>query len=675
MATDTELLETAWGQPIDPRDQFDADWDWPRRNGLAGFATGRLEDRAGGKNRPVYETEGDLEAMRAAADVLCETSTAAIGALKNLTNFVIGSGFVYSASPRQKQDKDKQLVGAVQVVIDEFLEANDWCGDRERELFGISRRYGESLLSITDDGGGHASIRNIAAARVKEPRILPEYGRSTTFGVETTADDLEQPLGYWVQWDSLDGQLEFTEAVNVEHIKINVDRGIKRGVSDFFAVETDFEAARTLLKAMVKGGAVQASIAYIVEHAPGITQGQIENLRTQNATLKYDQTTPANGTQTHYQQRLKPGQRLDVGKGQQYKGSPLASGEAANAYVTILQAGLRSIGSRWCMPEYMISGDASNANYSSTMVAESPFVRNCEVEQAFYKRKFLRVVWAAVRIAADAGRFGGRPFDEVKRLVEIQVDCQPVAARNALQETQRNKLLKESGVLSDKTFAGREGLDHEQEQANITSQPKPEVPAMLLPVEDRTSQPSTSPALESAIITFRESLTELRQLVISNNKPGDQAALIESAIASIGGKQRGNSPIAAALESVRTTEEARAILLDSQPESLFAEIVEKIDHMQMESDAGRQATLHESEEINAALSDAINNLAASIAKQSDKEIVIPAPVVKIDMRPVENAVKALTGAVEADIASRNFDIVRVDPATGQEVTYKRVASK
>jgi hypothetical protein len=538
----TEILESTWGKPIDPRELHDSDWDFPRR-GMTGYATGRIEDHTGGKNRPVFETESDLDCIRAAADVLCETSPAAIAALKNLTNFVIGPGFVYSAAPKAKRDCPKELPLAVQAIIDEFLEANDWCGDRERELFAISRRHGESFLSVVD-AGGQAAVRNIAAARVKEPRGLPPYERSYTFGIETPADDLEKVLGYWVQWDSLDGQLEFTEAETVEHIKINVDRGIKRGVSDFFAVDPDLESARTLLRAMIKGGSIQASIAYIVEHVAGTTATQIENLRTNNATLKYDQTYQT-GTVTQYQKQLKAGQRLDVGKGQVYKGSPLASGEAANAYVTILQAGLRSIGSRWCMPEYMISGDASNANYASTMVAESPFVRNCEVEQAFYKRKFLRIIWAAVKIAADAGRIEGYRFEQVKRLVEIQVECPPVAARKAKEETERNKLLKEAGVLSDKTFAGREGLDYEQEQANIATQPKPE--PMLLP---GITQPETRPALESTLI---ESLA--LTLLAGKGEPRTKNHTARHAA------------VVAALESARTVEEAIAVILEGRNES------------------------------------------------------------------------------------------------------------
>ncbi len=562
----TELIEAGWNpydHVVDPRDQWDADWDWRRAGGIGGFATGRTEDHTGGKNRPVFETEADLDDIRAAATIITETSPAAISALKNLTNFVIGKGFVYTAAvePKRKKKKDQErrkkedaqkklgqgdqiqeeledpakveedadpeeeLVDAVQVVIDEFLDVNDWTGDYEAEIFRTSRRDGEHLLRITPHQDGIARVRSIAPSRVTEPKILGGYGKSTTFGVETPADDLCDVEGYWVQWDSLDQQLEYTDADTVEHIKLNVDRGIKRGVSDFFAVDPDLIAARTLLRNMVKGGSIQASIAYIVEHAQGVTKTQLEDLRTNNATMRYDQATPL-GNKTKYVNDSSGGKRIDVGKGQTYVGSPLASGEAATAYVTILQAGLRSIGCRWCMPEYMISGDSSNSNYSNSMVAESPFVKNCEVEQAFYKRRFLRVIWKAVEIGAKAGKIPGYEIDEIKKLIEIQCEVPDVAARNAKEETDRRKTMKDAGILSDKTWSSQEGLDYEQEQENIAQQPVPMAPVAVGP--DGKPLPVQAPP---------------------TGPPGTMAH-----------PPAKKSAVAAALESVRTNAEAKAIL-------------------------------------------------------------------------------------------------------------------
>jgi len=155
-----------------------------------------------------------------------------------------------------------------------------------------------------------------------------------------------------------------------------------------------------------------------------------------------------------------------VPQGQEYKESPLASQGVGPAFVTIEQAALRTIGTNWCMPEYMISGDASNANYASTMVSESPFVKYCQAEQAKYAASNRRIFWKVLWFAWQAGRLGAIDWAELRKRVEIQIEPPDVATRNVDQETARNKTLYESGILSDETWAGREGLDYLQEKQN-----------------------------------------------------------------------------------------------------------------------------------------------------------------------------------------------------------------
>ena len=56
------------------------------------------------------------------------------------------------------------------------------------------------------------------------------------------------------------------------------------------------------------------------------------------------------------------------------------------------------------MPEYMLTSDASNANYSSTLIAESPTVKNFERMQQTEIEADRKVLLLAVRVAEDAGR-------------------------------------------------------------------------------------------------------------------------------------------------------------------------------------------------------------------------------------------------------------------------------
>src|SRR6202008_1833776 len=90
--------------------------------------------------------------------------------------------------------------------------------------------------------------------------------------------------------------------------------------------------------------------------------------------------------------------------GMQYKPGPAGSERNTN-FLLVGQYVLRGIAVRWNMPEYLISSDASNANYASSLVAESPFVKAREADQQFYKRHFGSLLWKVGRLAWEAGSF------------------------------------------------------------------------------------------------------------------------------------------------------------------------------------------------------------------------------------------------------------------------------
>ncbi len=90
-------------------------------------------------------------------------------------------------------------------------------------------------------------------------------------------------------------------------------------------------------------------------------------------------TSPATGRTSHFH-RYAPGTILDAMAGTEYDFP--AAGIDAGRYVAVLQAELRAIASRLVMPEFMLTSDASNANYSSTMVAEGPAVQDVRAPAA-----------------------------------------------------------------------------------------------------------------------------------------------------------------------------------------------------------------------------------------------------------------------------------------------------
>lgn len=480
----------AWGDLIDPSQYLLGDPSLDAFSGLRGgfFPTARLGDRQQGRNFPIVQTEQDLMLIRGASRLMCDTSPAAIGVLKNLTNFIVGTGFKYKAAATTVSSPANgytpqftiNLLAVVQQAVDEFIEANNWSGDLDREVFIRSRRDGESFLALYATEGGHTAARIVEPEQVTEPRKprdledwldCCDVASDWTFGVHTKASDIQTVLGYFVQWNASGTDWDYLPADSVEHIKLNVDRNIKRGLSDFFASNPFLHGAQTLLDTTHKSASIQAAIAYIVKHAIGQTQGQVGTMAASQVTGQVVRGTQNGGQQTVNTQRYSPGTVLRAPQNQEYELGPM-SGQAGLAFLAIEQAVLRYAGTRWCMPEYMVSGDASNANYSSTMVAESPFVKNAEAEQQFYKRRFGRIMWKVIRNRFDAGAFrafgfapGLASFDELRRLIDLQIEAPEIAVRDDLKATKIREILWEAGILSETTWSMQEKLDREQEVA------------------------------------------------------------------------------------------------------------------------------------------------------------------------------------------------------------------
>ena len=81
------------------------------------------------------------------------------------------------------------------------------------------------------------------------------------------------------------------------------------------------------------------------------------------------------------------------------------------------------------MPEFMLTSDASNANYASTMVAEGPAVRMFQRLQAEQLADDLEVMW---RVVAGAVAMGRLP-SEVETTVEINGVAPTLTVRDQLK--------------------------------------------------------------------------------------------------------------------------------------------------------------------------------------------------------------------------------------------------
>jgi hypothetical protein len=470
-------MESRW-ETADPliRHQQDSPFGRPLY-----YSSANLYDRQLGHYPPFYTTETDLQEIRETARFLEAININLVAALNHLTNYVIGTGFTYTAVP--KDGASPRLAELAQQIMDEFWHDNHW-PEWEQELFQRSKRDGEYFLHFQDQGMGYLRVKTLEPEQITEPKDKTARNNdlglrmndvSWTYGVCADRNDSTNVHGYWTvsQLDHNYQRGEYIDIQSLQHMKINAERTAKRGVSDFFQLFGDLEETRKLLRNLRRGAGIQAAIAYIRQHGPGVTQSQATDMQSALTSRTFNIIRPGedgstNGTikvQEHNSPVI-----LDTKFGTDYKAGPL--GGNSSPLIDVLGAAYRAIGKRWGLPEGMISGDWSNNAFASALMSEAPFVKEVLKTQAKYKYWFGKVMKKVLQHAAEAGRFRyyGVGACGIMAALDIQVDAQNIATRNRQEDFAIDSGLLAAKVMSKKTFASRYDLDLDQEEEQIAQE-------------------------------------------------------------------------------------------------------------------------------------------------------------------------------------------------------------
>lgn len=443
-----------------------------------------LYDRSDGRFLPVYQNEFDLAVIRAMGRTLEVVSPNLAGGLRNMRNYTIGEGFTFTATREPTASVSEEtaapLLKAVQFEINRLLDDTEFVNGLDNEIHTASIVDGEVLLHIKPCADGRVRIYRKEPDQLRQPyetRELEEWIEgvhgipcsefvpSWSFGVLTRLDTPEEPLAYHLVSDEAGMDWDFLPASRVVHIKRNVTRNAKRGFSDLYPIEADSVRGEKLRRNIAEGAAVQAAIAYVKEYTQGASLAATQTTLGQNSTGQVQMQTAAGGTRTVEKVRHPPGTTI-AAAGWKFVPGPMGA-ERAQDFLLVAAYVQRTQAVRWSMPEYMFSGDASNANYSSTMVAESPFVKSCEAEQRFYTKHFVSTIWKALRIRFEMGAFNafGIGWESLERLVKITAECPEVATRDRNAAVQTGAILVDKGAMSVETFAAQNGLDYSAEVA------------------------------------------------------------------------------------------------------------------------------------------------------------------------------------------------------------------
>ncbi len=431
-----------------------------------------LDDRRDGRNAPFIEDELDVDAVRGLARLVTTVNCPGVGIVENLKNYIVGKGFSFKATKKKRRAVPEGLLDAVQDVIDNYLDDNDFLGDLDRELLLRARRDGEFFLAHFPRPGGRCALRVVEPEAVRDPGgtidmealalrgIRPTCAVDFSFGILTPAHDVNEPLGYSVCWRQEEGY-DVLPASHVIHHKLNVDRNVKRGLSDFYPAWRWLRQQEKLLRNTGEGAAELAAIAYIIQYATA-TSTQVNSM-VESSPGYNTMVRSASGTTPIHKTERPAGSKLNVPKGQEYLPGPMGA-DRGQSFLEVVGGILRQIAVRWCMVEGMVSGDDSQNNHASMIEAGGRFYSYVDASQFTIGRQYYKSVWIALKIAYDAGVFArfGLTWEEFVYAVDVRVTPPAIGKADSYEQEQVREIRKREGVLTVERWKEEVGYDSDE---------------------------------------------------------------------------------------------------------------------------------------------------------------------------------------------------------------------
>lgn len=323
---------------------------------------------------------------------------------------------------------------------------------RQFEIVKRLLRDGETMLRyFTKDKAGTKTpftlVRFIDPIDVRRgTKESNDNTDKTSQGIIFDENDAEKALAYFMRKRNNPAEEEKVDAVEVQHIKFPVaDMDQPRGESALQCVMDMFTHYKQWLKNRMILNKLRTAI-FAVREIDVASGANVSSLA---------QSLPASardaGSGENKKQNIRPGTLYTPPPGVKLRM------ESANINASDVKEDGRNIklemaaGTR--LPEYMF-GDASNANFASTQMAESPFVKYIHFLQAYleatlWQPMFRRVVQAAV----DAGKLTP-PKEEDIFAVDGEASGQDLT-EDGQQKTDAEDASAEEDVTNGKAKAGK----------------------------------------------------------------------------------------------------------------------------------------------------------------------------------------------------------------------------
>jgi len=427
-------------------------------------------DRLEGRYSPVYDNEIDLRAIRQACRLLIERVPVAKAMRERLVDYTISKGFEIKIT---HDSPDVQQL--CQRVVDKFIEDNDW-ESLEIESFEREHEEGEFIASLRYEQG-HVMMDIHEGDYLSEPvntgeleswlQLPDRIDPCWTFGV-LREKHRRRNLGYHITRD-LGADWQFYPERHFVHWKRNSKQDAKRGFGDHYTTHQWLSHGSKVLGNTAHGAAIQAAIAYVVEHANKVTSGQAAALAATRGKVSMRPQVNGDGT-TSTQRKFNPGTVVDLNQGSKYHAGLLGSNNS-QIYITVMEACMRLSGTIWAFPEHMLTGYAGNNNRASSETAESPFIQGRLRDIRIRSKRTKRLVLKILRMYFDANQSIGS-WEEIEPGLDVAIGEPEIVNRDEAAVTAALVQQAEKGWVSNHTAMTTLGRDVEDEQAKIADEQK-----------------------------------------------------------------------------------------------------------------------------------------------------------------------------------------------------------
>ena len=379
----------------------------------------------------------DADTLRTTARQLARRHPYAANYLRLLEVYVAGAEPRPTHEPRPGQAVDPDLLATADRLWTDFLDRSDghWS---IREHARRSWRDGETFVRKFSDGHGMPAVRFI-----DPERIGSVSGTDSNAGLVPDGIDAETTIAY-LKIASDGGLAERINARDMLHSRVSTDSNELRGRSVLEPLIESLDRFDGWLDIELQARKLQASIVLWRKVSSGGSFGQPAGSGPRQEAIGAG-TIVTTGPTTDLQ-FLQPATNF---------------GDAVPLGRMLLLSAAAAAG----VPEFMLTADASNANFASTMVAEGPAVKLFLAHQRWLGNELSRLWRWVMQDAVDADLL---PVDALDKMQPRWIFPELVA-RDRPAERRADVALVAAGVLSPAEVARRDGVDPTTMRAEINA--------------------------------------------------------------------------------------------------------------------------------------------------------------------------------------------------------------